>query len=573
MAKRPGAGCKACNKQNNHCDGKRPSCGNCVRRKVSCNYPIQLKWGGRPYKNKSKTINIPAETMLVEGILVAKQRMVSRESKEAKVKDFVLVKEPLNFRYNSPPPENQLQLIEQIPTDEPLLTMKRMLDLPMSFPPLSFMPTVSKPLLDSHSELLRFFVEETSSFFVVSHRSGSSSNPFGTIIPRMASECPILKNLLIAFAGKHRNKVYSASNDVLFLHLEELCAQDTDYEDLSRRLLKKSTNELMGKLTSLEERHNDSTLAGLLVLIALEIFFGDHRSKWRMHLRAARQIVGERLQNDSEATGQKLIYRVDNTPYHFLSRWFTYLNVVSILSSADFELQADTVPLLEVEFFSTKQQLLETKRSLDDIEATSGMDLIVLSFLSRVAHLLHKANNEDIDRAEVMRTAIELDFELIEYLDESEKARNAIVEQLKKGSSKAFTEEQFQNYERLRATNLVFGLTGSLLLRGRLMAMSHDSKMICSLLSRTTALLTRLVQLGSPSQSCLFFCIFCCGCELLSSSMEVNRPVFTRQLDSLAERGMTSALQAKIIMEECWTTGRHWWKLLRENNLDFCFAI
>lgn len=577
MVKKINDGCRGCIKENISCDRKRPNCRNCTRRKVSCKYPIQLKWGGRPYKDKSKCVNLPADTMLVEGVLVAKERLIHREDKKKKVKDFVLVKEPLNFKYKEAredEPQNASQAVVQKSTVDSYLTVERFLGSPMRIRTLTFMPsTLNKPFRDARSELFQFFVDKTSSFFVVAH-SDQNSNPFGTIIPRMARQCPTLMNLLIAFAGKHRNKLYSATNNMIYLSLYELCTQDTNYDDLSRKLLEKSTGELMHKMMSPQERSSDSTLAGLLILMAVEIFFGDHRSKWRRHLQAARRIVLEKLKNDSEAAGYRLIYRVENKPHCFLSRWFIYLNVVSILSSADFELQLETLPLLEVEFlFLTEQQLIKARRALEDIEATSGMDLMVLSFLARVAHLLHKANNEDIDTAEIMRGAIELDFEIVTYLEESETARDALLQELREDPSQSITEERFRTYEKLRHTNLIFGLTGSLVLRGRLLFMPHDSKMICNLLSRTTKLLTELTNSGAPAESCLFFCIFCCGCELISPTMAAARPIYLEQLTLLQQRGMSSALQAKIIMEECWSTERHWWKLLRENNLDFCFAI
>lgn len=84
MVKKINVGCRGCVKENISCDRKRPNCRNCTRRQVSCKYPIQLKWGGRPYKDKSKCVNLPADTMLVEGVLVAKERLIPREDKKKK---------------------------------------------------------------------------------------------------------------------------------------------------------------------------------------------------------------------------------------------------------------------------------------------------------------------------------------------------------------------------------------------------------------------------------------------------------------------------------------------------------
>lgn len=293
-----------------------------------------------------------------------------------------------------------------------------------------------------------------------------------------------------------------------------------------------------------------------------------------MHLYAARRIMMDNLKNERDNNKQQLYYSSEVSPHYFLRRWFTYLNVVSILSSADFELHSESVPSAEFHFaFPTPQQSREAREQLDDIEVTSGMDSTVLSYLSQVAQLLCKMTKSGTPLPEIMRVAIELDYEIISYFEESEKERDSIIQKMSDDQLRLFSEDRISTYSQLRTTNMIFGLTGALVLRGRVLSMPQDSKMTRSLLIRISDLMKNMISPSSSGQSCLFFCIFCCGCELISPSMASLRPIYTKQLMALKERGMPSAHHAKVIMEECWATGKHWWELLKENDLDFCFVI
>ncbi|CAI6899164.1 ANL_collapsed_G0053280.mRNA.1.CDS.1 [Saccharomyces cerevisiae] len=133
--------------------------------------------------------------------------------------------------------------------------------------------------------------------------------------------------------------------------------------------------------------------------------------------------------------------------------------------------------------------------------------------------------------------------------------------------------EIHKGYRILRATNLIFGLTGSFQLKRRVLNLPQNSRIIEDSLVKITKLVDESIPLVSSSTSCIIFCLFCCGCELLSDSMVKYRPVYMKRIDSLNRKGVSSAAMAKRIMEKCWNEKKFWWDILRENNLDITFAI
>lgn len=58
--------CNFCRQSHCHCEKVFPSCNRCLQNGKKCEYPIELKWGGRPYKKPkigklNKVANISAQ--------------------------------------------------------------------------------------------------------------------------------------------------------------------------------------------------------------------------------------------------------------------------------------------------------------------------------------------------------------------------------------------------------------------------------------------------------------------------------------------------------------------------------
>ena len=105
MVRRSKTSCHACLKKKVKCDKLQPRCSVCQKEGDHCQYKFELRWGGRPYKNKDKIINIPANTILVDGILVAKRRIMTVDKtvaannpkSKSNTKELVLINEALQF--------------------------------------------------------------------------------------------------------------------------------------------------------------------------------------------------------------------------------------------------------------------------------------------------------------------------------------------------------------------------------------------------------------------------------------------------------------------------------------------
>lgn len=230
---------------------------------------------------------------------------------------------------------------------------------------------------------------------------------------------------------------------------------------------------------------------------------------------------------------------------------------------------------LDFDFCPSSEKNLLAREELRDIQYTSGMEPAVLSYLAKVSQMVF--DKAKIDSASEMETllsnAIELDYVISSYLVNSEKERDAIIRKQQHNSPSNDVKKRIQMYQFLRSTNLIFGLTGLLILRRRVMNLPQDTRLIKELLIRITSLFSEKVPLDSPAQSCLLLCIFCCGCELIDDSLVHLRPIYLKHLHSLCKSGISGAVMAKKVMEECWATKKTWWEVLKTKKQHICFAI
>ena len=203
------------------------------------------------------------------------------------------------------------------------------------------------------------------------------------------------------------------------------------------------------------------------------------------------------------------------------------------------------------------------------------MEKNVLAYLAKVSRLVFMKlkGGPSLDEKALLVDAFELDYEILNYLEKGEQHRDVIFQSEFARDPKKLADPRIQDYKLLRVTNLIFGLTGVLLLRRRVMGMRQDSQMVKDLLIKVTNLINQDLGFGSLSEPSLAFCFFCCGCELMDPSLVSLRSVYEERLAMLGEKGVACAFQAKSVMNECWRSQKLWWNVLKENNSDICFAI
>ncbi|SCU79132.1 LANO_0A05182g1_1 [Lachancea nothofagi CBS 11611] len=585
MAVRSKPPCNTCKTQGLKCDTKKPRCTNCSTNgnEARCMYPLTLKWGGRPYKDKTKRIKMPPNTRLVDGVLMAtvvkkeprgtlkrKDRKSIRESATPALENMTMVKnfgelvEDTHGIGSSPAAQSQaVAWTGQAP-------LPRLLK-PMDLPGLVLLNSSAQ-----YSAFFEFYVCETAHTFVPLHKD-AKSNPFRTIVPRLALHSPTLMKIIMAFGGRHLKQRLRAEQEDQCYALEEGHSDlsVSSYSDkLVKNLEKQSLVELIRQLSYAQNGVDDLVLACVLLLASLCIFFSTDNNKWYTHLHGAEGIIIRELKNHPNVEQNLLKYPSEEGPSFFLRRWFAYIRVIGTLSSAHFRgSPTQDYSSLKIEFNLPTRP--EKNDEMDGVFYTNGMEVTVLSFLAQVANIVleNEISSMHAPTPALFRATIDLDYKIINWLNVREMSQEDNPEATSSGTIGTCFDDKLRQHSILRATNLLFGLTGVLQLRRRVMGMTHESSMVHDLLCRMTNLIELRMPTGNNVPSCLLFCFFCCGCELIEESLAPRRKICLIQLDSLIKDGVESALHAKMIMEECWRTSKSWWEVLRERNLEICFAI
>ncbi|CAR27500.1 ZYRO0C18414p [Zygosaccharomyces rouxii] len=594
MSKNSKGFCSACLRDQLRCNRGKPKCDKCNERGTKCSYSFKLKWGGRQYKDMNRSAGIPNTKFYKGALLVKNKRLIAGKSTQ-KVRQFLPFGQEESklsaffdegYKYTEEQPQLRQQ---QQPEEAPIVDNKTLIP-PASLceeviPLLQTVPTYVAPGLvglefdDSSWEFSTFFnlfINETSRFFVAFH-SQAFPNPFHTVLPQMALSCPTLMKLIIAFGAKHRRMIAMVDEGANYPSLEENGCTSVDFGYMGENLLNQALNELVKKLQNSGGRADDSTMAIILLLSSLGIFFNDDRVNWRTHYNGAKRIVFNELEIDQKSEEPIIYYQKDSPPHFFVMRWFIYLDVVGPLSSGFFHSRSEEVPRPHFNFnlFYGEKFDKSSIESLEDICPLNGMDMKLLSYLTRVSQLILKKKAVSVDQNDHFETvgkAICLDYKISNHLRESEAERDLVVKRLKTLSDPSM-EKRLERYDIIRSTNLLFGLTGILQLRRRIVEMSQASELVTQLVQKITDLIREKITVNSPSLSCLSFCFFTVGCELVDESMSIHRSVYRDRLMSLWKRGVPSVLQAVNVMEECWRLKKPWWVILEEKNLDICLAF
>lgn len=193
----------------------------------------------------------------------------------------------------------------------------------------------------------------------------------------------------------------------------------------------------------------------------------------------------------------------------------------------------------------------------------------MLEMLMRVGTLVMRCEKQGMllsasGETSLLTEAIELDYEITRYLNQSEKERDLLFS----------PGEPSEADELLRATNLLFGLSATLHLRRRVMQMPPSSQLVKEVVLRAADILQNRIPIGSTTLCCITFCIFTCGCECVrGSDLEHLQPLYAGGLDQIVQLGMSSTKQAKSVMEECWRTRNSWWEIYKQRGIDLSFGM
>ncbi|CUS23423.1 LAQU0S09e04412g1_1 [Lachancea quebecensis] len=601
-SKRSRGGCRNCKRSKIKCDEKKPKCSHCIRKgRDDCTYSLILRWSKKPPKTLKSSKSESQKTPLGEDVNVTRPNDTSADI--AAIMPSSLIPndtgiEQLSWSSGYEIPNN-LGL-----DDKPQRSKGTYFQIPLS--PFSFdtpfnghneslrnlglpgprtleLSHPSPSILSNSpyfSELFGFFLRETSRLLVPVPSYAYRSNPFHTLIPQMAMQSPPLMGLILAFGANHRNKMISYQEQCTFPSLDEKVSSKNIDGLLADELLSSTISQLLVQLMNAEERRSDTTLATILMLAGFDIFFCDTRNKWRAHILGAKRLLIDRL--SSKLGPQSKTFKipsannVSNTET-FLIHWFSYLNIIASLSSASPKnvIEASRGVSHEFSYEDNSDHAHELRSQLRDIDYFTGVDTKVLSLLAGVSCLIEEKRliEQPSGVHDLILRALELDHEIRSYLEASETARDQVEFQILGEGASSNIKLKFQTYRTMRATNLIFGLTGVVQLKRRVIGIPQNSKILKDLLAEVTALIDKDIPHNSSAESCITFCLFCCGCELIDENLACYRQIYTERIEILLRRGVTSALQAKSIMKECWREKKSWWEILEEKNLDLTFAI
>lgn len=510
--------CEHCIEGKIKCGRERPACSNCLERGINCKYRVVLHWGGRPYKK------VRTKTKIHEGLCVRNGVFViNRSEKLSQHRRNRSDVQPAVVALPEP-----IELAPAVDADSPMGFVKSSRDL---------------------GRLWLHFTENTSQILVATMEAHKGEHPFRVTIPNLAKRSLTLTKLLIAFGARHRYQLYH---------------EQKDYE-ISQVLLGEAGKELVRiieSLTDMDEKNGELTLACILMLAGYCIFFGDDKMRWTIHLGAARYILGSILSRDRRSDAQTSVvitYSADPSPRFFLIRWFAFMTVMGLLSSS---------PLANSEAlvidFSALNQRYANKCTLDfeSFEYNTGLRTTTLEMLMKIGKLVmvHEGQSDsEKERSSLLGEAIQLDYEMMRYVDSSDSEKRILA------SSKG---DQL-----LLATDLLFGLSGMLHLRRRVMNLPSSSKMVRDLVFQAAGLLQDKIPSSGTALCCITSCIFAFGCEcVVGSGMESLQPLFSSRLEQIELLGMPATNQARIVMLECWEKGSCWWQLYKERNLELSFG-
>lgn len=514
--------CENCRKERKKCGKERPACRNCVEGGLYCKYELILHWGGRPYKDVRKKSKAFGGLSIVNGVLVLDRKEKSVKSQCDKVRMY-----SQSFSLLKPP-----RIV-------PVLKSQRA---------MSFLVSSA-----NYRSLWTHFIEQTSRILVAKKETDKGHNPFCVTIPALAKQSVTLTKLVVAFSARHRYQLYK---------------QIQDYHT-SQKLLGEAGKELVEVINlvpNMDKKIGEQTLACILVLASYCVFFGDRKLRWSIHLDAARYIISVILSHDVGTRKQRSMvvkYCADPSPLFFLMRWFAFMSVLGGLSSAHLA-NSDS---LVFDFSGLNQQLetAELSRHFKDFEYNIGMRIKTLELLMKVGKLVmiyEDETRQPLEEAKesILGKAIELDYEIMKDISNNEAENQSL----------AFSEED----KLLLATDLLFGLSGMLHLRRRIMRLASTSKLVNELVLQAAGLLRREIPSKGPVLCGINSCIFAFGCECTTGSgLESLRSLFLNRLEQIVTLGISTTNQAKEVMMECWATGSSWWQLYRERNIEPSFGI
>lgn len=534
--KRSKTGCQQCKANKKKCDEQKPFCSLCTKRGLpTCDYNVPI------------TLRITTATnMSTKSKKVQKVKRNNKElSAETPSLQFAAVtSEKLNISdFKSTDDENCHTLV-------PVISQARTFQTYLPFN-ISF----------QNQKILNFYETFTSSFLTPGfHKDINKQNPFKKFIPKSAHTDQNIMRLILLFSRIHMKSLgidYNVVDEKLIdLDIDGDIFDMPNYENN----VKISEGDIVflkhlpsQKLSEYGDMSNYTLIQ--MVLLSLHTFFPNISPiNWRQCIKNAKEGIMNTTANSEM--------------FAFLSHWLCYQELMSSLTTSnlkliqnnDFDYDFDVEMSLDADHninLSTSMEFHAFDFSNLEIDEFSGMDRQTLKYISESVKLLQRFSN-DYMRSKVQLETMELIISMEKFFFISDISRQ-----------QAPIEDQY-----LITTNKIFGKITVYMLKRRVLEMNINSESIRQMLLDIIALIGTLPQNTSYS-SCVFFAMFISGCDLITYDYLIDkRHIILNHLNSLHKNvGMSSCHRVTDCMKQCWKTGKPWWEVFNEHNIDMIFTI
>ncbi|KAH7328988.1 fungal-specific transcription factor domain-containing protein [Stachybotrys elegans] len=391
-------------------------------------------------------------------------------------------------------------------------------------------------LRENPMDLMYFhhFLDHTARVLVPYH--DPQSNPFRTILPKMAVENDYLLSLVLAYSASHRARL---------LRTQEPAMRMAQWVEDIFPTLRAAVNNTSDPVS-------DANLASAIMLASLEIVspkaFG-YSIPWQQHLRLAREMVGRRLTDIKS-------YRTSvqqGRHCWFLWSWFAYLDVLG-----SFSLRPDGAgsPSIWLQEF-----VGEVMKDIDEIDCIMGFSARCALLLAQTAELATRCDSERIgpDRRAwpdwipgiaVRERARQLETELTTSLQQSCNP----CRHMRNGRMREVVLAE------ILATNRAFHWAGLVHIQRRVLGKPREHADVQGPVREILQCMEH-IRLGGTAETGLLFPMFTAGCEILD---ERGRGLMLGRFKSAEGSGLMQVCRARQLMERSWEEDRPWETLVED---------
>ncbi|KAG9858505.1 hypothetical protein KCU98_g461, partial [Aureobasidium melanogenum] len=372
-------------------------------------------------------------------------------------------------------------------------------------------------LLENPMNLLyyHYFINYTANV-LVTHQC--PSNPFSTILPRLATEDDNLLRLLLAYAACHRAR--------LLRHAEpknRIATWVTPVFPSLRQAL--SGNEPI----------TDSAFGSCVMLASLTQSYPlafDLPISWQEHLSLARRLYSLRL-------GQEHLQRTNATI--FFGRWFAYLDTFGSASS-------DTYQGAYYEW----SRELKMAEQIPELQCLAGFTTKSLCLLSRTAELAKRCDYERRLHGQpavqtiTMSQQLRMNLELF-TLEIKHTRYDCACSQSSTSSTEVY-----------RAVNAAISHAALIYLHRRVYMLPSESRLVQFSVNAILHAFNELKGYNAFDTPDIILPLFLAGCEARDPGKAVD---VLQRLQSIENAGMGQVVRVKALLQECWDTKRDWTEL------------